>query len=200
MDQGPPKNDGEVNRLLALIRAGEPEALGPLFEALYHELRAQARGQMGGLMGHTLQPTALVNEAFFRIQKAGGAWNDRSHFLLAASRVMRHVLVDHYRRRRSLKRDGHRLDLELNELAEAFSDRASDLVGLDEALAKLEARDPTMAKTVDLRFFGGVPMEEIAEILGVPLRSLQRNWAITKKWLHGQLGDDDELGAPVTAS
>lgn len=182
-----PEKDQEIQRLLNLIKDGDTKALESLFVALYSELRGQARMHMGGMNAHTLQPTALVNEAFVRIQQAGGPWVDRGHFLISASRAMRHVLVDHYRRAKSLKRDGVRLDIELDAIAQSFQERASDLIGLEEALEKLERRDPVMARVVDLRFFGGVSAEEVAELVELPLRTLEREWSATKKWLYGQL-------------
>lgn len=182
--------DRSIKQLLESINGGDTSALEPLFAALYAELRANAGRQMGGMGAHTLQPTALVNEAYVRIQRVGGPWESRDHFLLAASQAMRHVLVDHFRRRTNSKSAGERVDVELDLVASSFNDRAGDLVGLDEALKALAERDEAMARVVELRFFGGVPMDEIARIVDIPLRSLQRQWSATKSWLYSQLAPE----------
>lgn len=110
----------DIDEILGSIAEGDEEGLERLFVALYQDLHTRARAQMGGLQGHTLQPTALVNEAFVRIQKAGGPWKDKTHFLVAASKAMRHVLVDHFRHKSSAKREGKRADVEIDLVADSF--------------------------------------------------------------------------------
>lgn len=192
---------GEATLLLAQAAAGDPEA-----EArLYHLLQGELRGIASALFArqaadHTLQPTALVNEAWMRIAKAGGiqAW-DRSHFLSVAARAMRTTLIDHARRRKTLKRDGGAGGLADDPSAELEAlDRALDVWGrngidaldLSEALERIGRDSPRQARLVELRFFGGLTREEAAEVLGISRATAARDWEIVRHRLVFELGLD----------
>jgi len=167
--------DGEQNGLL-----GE----------LYGELRARAERFMRGQpRDATLQTTALVHEAclkIFGLERFESA--DRSHILALASRAMRSVLVDHARARGRIKRMPPGERLPIDDIHIAFEERAVDLLALDEALLKLADFDPTMARVVELHFFGGLSLEDTASAVGVPLRTMERNWAATRAWLRAEIG------------
>ncbi|MEM6672842.1 MAG: ECF-type sigma factor [Planctomycetota bacterium] len=173
------------------LRAGDPDAVRQLFLQLYDELRKRARHYMNGDGGITLEPTALVNEAFLKIQQAGGPLTDREHFLRTAARAMRQILVDHFRRRSlTAKDDQADVEVTLDPLAEAYQERAIDLLDLDAILSELERSDPEMAQFIELHFFGGVSTADIAEMTGVSRRTLERRWTVAKRWLHARLDRD----------
>lgn len=176
--------DQDAARLIASVNAGEQGSFDELFTALHTELRAHAERHMSGLRQHTLQPTALVSEAYVRLQRARRAWNDPYHFLMAASRAMRHILVDHFRGKTRLKKDARILPLDVEAAVDHFESRATNLIALDIALEELERRDPTMAKAVDLHFFGGIQMNDIPSILNIHHRKLDRDWRATRAWLN----------------
>ena len=180
---------GEVTQLLGRIERGESEARGELFELLYPELRRCAQTRMKGQHGsHTLQATALVNEAFLRIAKPrSGGFKNRSHFLMTASRAMRHVLVDHARRKARDKRSGVREEAPVDAIVVEEEGRELEVVALDEALQKLEGLDPAMARAVELRFFCGANVGETSEALGIPRRTFEARWQSTRDWLKAQL-------------
>ena len=163
--------------------------LRKLFTELFDELHVQARRTMARQSKeHTLQPTALIGEVYLRFQRSGrGDWENRDHFLMSASRVMRSVLVDHYRAKHTLKRGKEREVIELDHIADAFQETGIDLEALDIALHKLEEEQPEMARAVQLRFFGGVEMKEIARILDMSPRTLERRWYTVRGWLRSQL-------------
>lgn len=156
---------------------------------LYDELRAIARHQMRvERADHTLAPTALVHEAWLRLRdRDARAFHDRSHFLRTAAQVMRHILVDHARARQAAKRDGGvRVTLDPN-----LSDHLQpgvDLLALDDALRRLEAAEPRWARVVELRFFAGFEMAEIAELLEVSVSTVKRDWQFARSWLAGDMG------------
>ena len=155
--------------------------------AVYAELRALAASYFRGRGSHTLQPTALVHEAFLRLHQHAGQVTDRAHFFAIAATAMRQVLIDHARRRRALKRGGaERERVTLSNLA-AFESPV-DLVALDDLLTKLAALDGRQARLVELRFFAGMTEEETAEVLGVSLRTVQKEWRKAKAWLLAELG------------
>lgn len=194
MDESPPSSEpvdcagtaASIERSLADLRGGDNDALRRLFDALYTELHGRAAAAMARQpAAHTLQATALVGEAYVRIAKAGcDDFQDRAHFLLSASRAMRHVLVDHYRAKRSDKR-ATGLDIEL--IASPFEDRAVDMEELDAALSELADLDESRARIVELRFFGGASMDEIARVLDLPKRTLERRWQSGRAWLFKRL-------------
>lgn len=181
---------GEFTQWLAAWRQGDLGARDRLVEAVYPELRAIAQRQLANeRAGHTLQATALVNEAYMRL---GGMdridWQGRVHFVKMAARVMREVLVDHARRRNAGKRDGgERVSLTGLDLADAGS--GTDVVGLDEALTALERLDADKARIVELRYFGGLTIEETAEALDLSPVTIKRHWQVARVWLFEALSD-----------
>lgn len=191
---------GEATLLLASLRAGGSEAFARLHEILYAELRALADHHLRGERpDHTLQPTALVHEAWMRL--AGhdpAAWQNRAHFLGVSSLAMRRVLVDHARAKQREKRGGHaaRESIELDALAsEAGVDPSLDLVALDEALVELAKADERAAKVVELRFFGGLTEEDTALALGVSRSTVTLAWRAARAWLGVRLeGGEGERG------
>ena len=179
----------EVSRLLR--RQDEeslPTSAEALFGVLYDELRRVARRYMGGQSpAHTLQPTALVHEAWMRVVKADEAvLEDRERFLAVAARAMRSVLVDSARRRNAQKRDGgERIPLE--DILPSFEERAVDLVALDEALGQLAERSERAAQVVELRFFGGLSIEDTARVLNQSTATVERDWRSARAWLSSRL-------------
>lgn len=165
-----------------------PEA-EELFPRLYGELREIAdRLLRGEVVGHTLQPTALVHEAWFKLAGPSAPRPvDREHFLALAARAMRQVLVDHARRRRTLKRGGASIDLTIADDRLGFAIPLDDLIAVDDALSRLSGRSERLARVVELRFFAGLSEEETARALGVTTRTVQRDWAKARAWLHAEL-------------
>lgn len=173
--------------LLARVRAGDATAPTQLFELLYGELRQRAQRIAGQRQG-TLQPTAIVHEAWLRlIQDRSPTFTDRQHFLRAAAAAMRCVLVDHVRARATDKRGGTATRIELDTAVLAFTERAGSLLDLDQALRRLEERDPQLARLVELRFFAGLEMQEVADALAVSLSTVERGWRTARAFLHGEL-------------
>ncbi len=178
---------GHVTVLLRRSRAGDAAATSELFEQLYAELRARAQ-QIAGGAGATLQPTALVHEAWLKlVPDRAPAFNDRVHFMRAAAAAMRSVLVDHIRARKTRKRGGDLVRIELDALADLYETRAVDLLALDEALRRLAAMDPQLAQVVELRFFAGLEMRDIAAALDVSLSTVERGWCTARAWLRTEL-------------
>ncbi|MEM8709526.1 MAG: ECF-type sigma factor [Planctomycetota bacterium] len=183
--------------LLQRSRAGEDAALEELMPAVYEELRALARRKLGqGRDAQTLQPTALVNEVYLRLidQEVAGL-EDRSHFLQLCARVMRNILVDRARARNSTKRDGgERADFDVAMEVHALgSNDAVDVIVFDELLERLAKLDERKAKVVELRYFSGLTMEEVAAALHVSKRSVESDWSFARAWLRREL-DSTELG------
>jgi RNA polymerase sigma factor (TIGR02999 family) len=176
----------EITKLLADWNGGDPAALEKLTPLVYAELRRIARRQMRDERpGHTLQATALVNEAFLRLGGGEGVgWHDRSHFYAVCAQVMRHVLIDHARAHARDKRGGGALHVPLDEAAVLAGEGASELVALDEALRGLEEVDAQKARVVELRYFAGLSIEETAEVLGVAPTTVRREWRRAKAWLY----------------
>jgi len=138
--------------------------------------------------GHTLQPTALVNEAYLKLAAERGArWNNRAHFVGVAAQLMRHILVDHSRKKRFAKRGGGALRVTFDENLGAKVSGEADLLDLDETLRKLEAQDPRKSRIAELRYFGGLSVEETAEALSISVATVMREWRITKAWLQREL-------------
>ena len=182
--------DSSVTRLLEQAQAGDAAALGRLLDVVYAELKHIAAAQMRGERpDHTLQPTALVHEAFIRLVGNGTpTFADRAHFLNAASRVMRRVLVDHARARKAAKR-GNALRITLDEALVAAPMPDVDMLVLDDALNRLAAAGPRWAQVVELRFFGGLELAEVAEVVGVSVATIKRDWQFARTWLARELGD-----------
>ncbi len=180
---------GPVTELLGALRRGEPEARDALFRIAYAELRRLADLQMQGQPeDHTLQPTALVHEAFLRLM--GGvttSWSDRSHFLAAAARAMRSILVDFARRRTSLKRGGDRPRIRLDETKLVGRHAEEEILDVHEALEKFRALDEQGYEVVQLRFFGGLTVTETAAVLGVAESTVYRAWEHARAWLYREI-------------
>ena len=180
-----------ITRLLAEWAGGDRAALDRLAPLVYPELRRIAARQMQREQpGHTLQPTALVNEAFVRLAGGNGAtWQDRAHFFAVCAQVMRRVLIDHARARGRDKRGGGALHVPLDEAATVIPRQEIDLVALGDALSALEAFDPRKARIVDLRYFAGLSIEESAEVLQISPMTVRREWTRAKAWLYRALED-----------
>ena len=178
-----------ITLLLAAWKQGDQDALAQLTPLVYRELHRLAHGYMAGERpGHVLQTTALVNEAFARLLDWKNVeWQDRAHFLGVAATLMRHILVQYARERQSLKRGGQAIQVSLSEAADVSTRENPDLVKLDEALTALEKLDVRQARTVELRFFGGLSLEEVAEVLRVSVSTVRRDWRMAQAWLHQQL-------------
>jgi RNA polymerase sigma factor (TIGR02999 family) len=185
----PTKSPGAVTVLLQAWNGGDDSALEQLTPLVEAELRRLARGYMGReRRGHTLQATALVNEAFVRLTDARSiGWQDRAHFLGIAARLMRRVLVDHARARGYRKRGGGVQRVTLNEGLVASSEPALDVIALDRALEALAAVDGRKSQVIELRFFGGLSVEETAEVLHVSPDTVKRDWRLAKLWLLREL-------------
>jgi RNA polymerase sigma factor (TIGR02999 family) len=188
--------DGEVSRLLTAWRAREPGADERLFSAIYTELRKLAASHRRGEgPAHSLQTTALVHEAYLRLNgQRNVAWKNRGHFFALASQAMRRILVDHARRRKAAKRGGALAPSPLDSIVLAVAGPI-DLVQLDIALEKLERVDPQEAKVVELRFFAGLTMPEVAAALGVSRATVERDWAAARPWLRRELSAKGDAGA-----
>lgn len=175
----------QVTRLLAQIGDGRRDAWDELAPLVYQELHRLAEIELvGERSGHTLQPTALVNEAYLRLvdqRKAG--WNNRAHFFGAAATAMRRILIDHARARRADKRGGERSRQDLDEALVMFEERSTDLLDLDAALSRLASFDPEQEKIVEMRFFGGLTVEETAAALATSPSSVERGWRAARAWL-----------------
>jgi RNA polymerase sigma factor (TIGR02999 family) len=183
--------DPQATRLLHALRAGDPAAAAQLLPILYEELRGLAARLMEDeRANHTLQPTALVHEAFLRLTGGdGAAVDDRPHFLRLAARAMRNVLVDHARARNAAKRGERRRRVTLDESLAEDADAERVLV-IDDALGRLGEIDPELAQIVELRFFAGLTAEESAAALGTSLRSVERGWRTAKAWLASAMAED----------
>ncbi len=191
---------GEVTRLLGAVEEGQARAAEELLPIVYGELRRLAAAQMARLRpGETLQPTALVHEAYLKlVGDADPAWNGRGHFFGAAAQAMRELIVDHLRRKTAAKRGGGRPKESLDvDIAVAAGDLGpEDALAIDAALARLEMEHPRKAQVVVMRFFGGLSEEEIAEALGVTARTVEREWRFARAWLHAALADGAGRQAP----
>ncbi|HEU4596581.1 MAG TPA: sigma-70 family RNA polymerase sigma factor [Pyrinomonadaceae bacterium] len=191
MNEGSPE---EITRLLADWGRGDREALDRLAPLVHAELRGIARRQMSRERpGHTLQATALVNEAYLRLAGQDGfEYKDRAHFFAVCAQVMRHVLIDHARSHTRDKRGGGAVQVSLGEAEAMDAGRAADLMALDEALKELEALDPQKGKIVELRYFAGLGIEETAEVLGISPTTVRREWRRAKAWLYRSMAGGDE--------
>jgi RNA polymerase sigma-70 factor, ECF subfamily len=179
----------EVTRLLRAWSSGDEAALArlvPLVEAELHRLAGSYLRRERP--GHTLQTTALVNEAYLRlIDDSAVEWQNRVHFYGIAAQLMRRILVDHARRRRKLKRGGDPLRVSLAEAEYAAPEPSADIIALDEALSSLATLDARKSQIVELKFFGGLQEEAIAEVLKISLRTVQREWNLARAWLYNEL-------------
>jgi RNA polymerase sigma factor (TIGR02999 family) len=180
---------GEVTELLADWGEGNREALNRLMLLVFDELRARARWFLAGEReGHTLQPTALVNELYLRLlDRQQADWKGRAHFFAFAARVMRRILVDHARGRDAAKRGGGAVTVTLSAASGLGEERDVELLALDQALERLAELDEEQAKIVELRYFAGLSITETAEVLGLGEATIARRWASARAFLYGQL-------------
>jgi RNA polymerase sigma factor (TIGR02999 family) len=180
---------GEVTALLKGMRAGDAAAKEQLAALVYPDLRRMAaRYLRSERPGHTLQATALVNEGFVKL--LGGQpvdWKDRAHFFAVAATQLRRILVDHARGVRADKRGGGAVKVSLTKACGVPAEREEDVMAIDQALERLSAIDPRAAKIVELRFFGGLDEQEAAEVVGISVATLKRDWRFAKAWLFSQL-------------
>jgi RNA polymerase sigma factor (TIGR02999 family) len=177
-----------ITELLLAWREGKPDALEALTPLVYAELRRLAHRYMAGeRVGHTLQSTALVNEAYLRLVDSSRVqWQNRAHFFAVSAQLMRRILVDFARSRQYAKRGGNAPVLSLDEVP-VISEECAQLAELDDALTALSAVDPRKAQVVELRFFGGLSVEETAEVLKVSKETVMRDWRLAKSWLRREL-------------
>jgi len=179
----------EVTQLLRDWSEGRVEARNELLDLVYEPLRAIAERHLHREReGHTLQPTALVHELYLRfVDQRSVDWRDRTHFYAVAAQVMRRILVDYARRRKSDKRGGSLIPVTMTAALEAFAEENFDVIALDLALENLEAIFPQQAKIVELRFYGGLTLDETAEALGISAATVSREWTMARAWLRRAL-------------
>jgi RNA polymerase sigma factor (TIGR02999 family) len=183
----------DITQILHEVKAGRPGAPQELVAALYDDLRAVARRDLAGERpDHTLQPTALVNEAWMRLFNGQEAtFENRAHFFAAASTAIRRVLADHARKRHAEKRGGGRGRVPLEEIDVGGPVRSEDVLALDDALEKLAAFAPVQAQIVEMRFFGGLTTPGLARALSISESTVERHWRLARAWLRGELSDGD---------
>ena len=179
----------KVTRLLYELSGGNRAAVDELTPLVYQELKRLARLQLRReRLGHTLQVTALVHEAYLKlVDQRAVTWQNRAHFFGVAAQVMRRILLDYAKTRDRSKRGGGAQKISLDDALAISDDRASELVEIEDALTRLEVFDPRQAKIVELRFYGGLTVEETAEALGVSAPTIKREWAMARAWLHREL-------------
>lgn len=184
-----PQNSPEITQLLVAWGKGDETALDQLIPAVYGELRRIAGNFMRRQNpGHTLQASALVNEAFLRLIDSNKVnWQSRTHFFAVSAQLMRRVLVDAARRRNSQKRGGDRLRITLDDRVDLSNEDETDLVALDEALTRLADLNPRHSRIVELRYFGGLTEDQVAETLNVSARTVRRDWSVARAWLYREL-------------
>lgn len=185
----PPQH--EITQLLAKWRDGNQSALDELYPLVYDELHRLARRYMSReRKGHTLQTTALINEAYVRlVDQKNVHWANRSHFFAISAQIMRRILIDHARRHAYAKRGGGAQQVSLDEVAAITPNPSRELVRLDEALKSLAAMDPRRSQVVELRYFGGLNNEEIAGVLNISENTVTRDWNMARAWLYHQLSE-----------
>ncbi len=183
----------KITDLLQHLEAGDRSAVDRLFSAVYQELRnLAAQFFRREAKGNTLQPTALVHEAYVKlVDQTGVDWRGRTHFFAVAGQAMRRILVDHARRRHAAKRGGRQKRVLLDEDLVAGIQPNDDILALDEALSKLAKLDPGQAQMVELRFFGGLSVAEAAEVLGMSKRAAEREWTMVRAWLRRELSESN---------
>ena len=179
----------EITQLLAEWREGNQSALDELYPLVYDELHRLARRYMSReRKGHTLQTTALINEAYVRlVDQKNVQWANRSHFFAISAQIMRRILIDHARRNAYAKRGGGARQVSLEEVAAITPDPGGELLRLDEALKSLAEMDPRRSQVVELRYFGGLNNEEIAGVLNISENTVTRDWNMARAWLYQQL-------------
>lgn len=182
-------SSGHVTQILEAAQGGNRTAVNELFQAVYDELKSLAARYLNReRVDHTLQPTALVNEAYVQmVDQTRVHWQGRAHFFAVAAQAMRRILVDHARKHRAAKRGGGRHRITLNEEWIAGSRPDHDVLILDEALEKLAELDRRQAQMVELRFFGGLSVAEVAAVLNMSKRTVEREWTMIRSWLRREL-------------
>lgn len=187
----------QVTQLLCEWRNGDAGALEKLIPLVQPELQRLARHYMSRERpGHTLQTTALLDDAYLQLaDKNNVQWQNRAHFFAVAAQLMRRIMVDHARQRHALKRGGDAIKVTLDECAAVTQTRAAELLALDEALEKLAGFDQRKAKVVEMRYFGGLTMEEIADVLKIHVNTVMRDWTVARAWLFAALNGED-MDAP----
>jgi RNA polymerase sigma-70 factor (ECF subfamily) len=180
---------GEVTQLLVQLRAGQRDAEAKLIALVYSELRRLAAHYLRGERAdHTLQPTALVHEAYIRLTKMQEMdWQNRSHFFATSATVMRRILVDHARAHQANKREGLRDAISLDDALVVSPARSTQLIALDNALERLAKLDFRRSRIVELRFFGGMSEEETGAVLGISARTVKRDWRVAKAWFYNEV-------------
>ena len=183
----------EVTQLLGEWSGGDNGALEKLFPLVQPELHRLAHHYMSReRAGHTLQTTAILNEAYLRlVDDTKPVWQGRNHFIAAAAQMMRRIMVDHARKHQSLKRGAGALKVTLDEAALVTETRSQELLDLDEALERLGAQDARKSQIVELRYFGGLTVEETAEFLKLSQRTVEREWTAAKAWLYRELSEEE---------
>lgn len=175
----------QVSRLLEQVNTGDAKAFDSLVSLTYAELRRMAASFMRGQVnGHTLQPTALVNEAYMRLIRGDGRWDSKAHFFGAAARAMRQILVAHARQKSTQKRAGHAVRVTFHDLDIQAADPDLDVVLLDEAMTALAQVDERFSRVMELRYFAGSSLPEIAELTGRSLATVKRDWSYARAWLY----------------
>ena len=189
----PPPAQQEITQLLGEWSGGVAGALEKLIPLVQPELHRLAHHYMSReRAGHTLQTTPLLDEAYLRlVDNAKRNWQNRTHFVAAAAQLMRRIMVDHARERHSLKRGGGARKVTLDEAAFVTETRSEDLLALDEALERLAVQDPRKSQIVELRYFGGLTVEETAEFLKLSQRTVEREWNMAKAWLYRALSGEE---------
>ncbi len=180
-----PQSPGDVTLLLSELRRGNNEALPKLIPLVYQELRRLAAHFLQEERpGHTLQPTALVHEAYLRLAGQSTPWQNRAHFMAVAGQLMHRILVDYARQRVAAKRGGGAVAIELENCEiPGVANQSEEILAVDEAMERLAALDSQQARVVELRYFGGLTVEETAEALSISPRTVKRDWAMAKAWL-----------------
>ena len=183
--------DTSVTALLSQLSAGNRDAEARLIPQVYNELRRIAAAYMRRERNdHTLQPTALVNEAYAHlVEQPQAQWQNRAHFLATAAQIMRHILVDHARAKRAGKRGGVQQQVSLDEALLSSANRTVDILSIHEALDRLSAFDPRQGRVVELHFFGGLTFDEIALVLSISERTAKREWSMARAWLRTELAE-----------
>ena len=192
----------ELSRIIARAGQGDASAVDRLFAVVYDQLRALA-GELFRRQSpsHTLQPTAVVNEAYARmIDGENMAWKDKAHFMAVAAKVMRNLLIDHARRRKAAKRGGEWERVTLDMVLGSSRPDAIDVLELDDALTELKALHERMYRVVELRYFGGLTVRETAEVLGIARSTVDEDWAMAKAWLTRKLSGDSGTGGAAAST
>jgi len=190
MSNNPPPNQHEITELLTEWSGGDQNALDKLYPLVYQELRRLARTYMKHeRKGHTLQTTALINEAYVRmVDQKGVHWQNRSHFFAISAQMMRRILVDHARRATYVKRGGTARKVSLDEAMIVAAERSEEVLMLDDALSNLSRIDSRRCQVVELRYFAGLNNREIAAVLNISENTVMRDWNLARAWLYKQLG------------